>query len=101
MTDADHVVLLDDEGRAIGTAPKSSVHGTDTALHLAFSCHVVNAAATRPPNITFLVLLDQCAYVRDLLVDGWEPFSRPNRIVVHPLHSVSDDLLHNVFGIIA
>ncbi|WP_251450257.1 isopentenyl-diphosphate Delta-isomerase [Microbacterium sp. Marseille-Q6648] len=44
MTDADHVVLLDDEGRAIGTAPKSSVHGTDTALHLAFSCHVVNAA---------------------------------------------------------
>ena len=40
MNDTDHVVLLDDEGRAIGTAPKSSVHGTDTALHLAFSCHV-------------------------------------------------------------
>lgn len=43
MDDADQVVLLDDDGRAIGTAPKSSVHGTDTALHLAFSCHVVNA----------------------------------------------------------
>ena len=42
MTDMDHVVLLDEEGRAIGTAPKSSVHGTDTALHLAFSCHVLN-----------------------------------------------------------
>ena len=42
MSDADHVVLLDDEGRAIGTAPKSSVHGLDTALHLAFSCHVMN-----------------------------------------------------------
>jgi isopentenyl-diphosphate delta-isomerase len=42
--DTDHVVLLDDEGRAIGTAPKSSVHGTQTALHLAFSCHVVNDA---------------------------------------------------------
>ncbi|GAA3211385.1 isopentenyl-diphosphate Delta-isomerase [Microbacterium terregens] len=42
MIDVDHVVLLDDEGRAIGTAPKSSVHGTDTALHLAFSCHVMN-----------------------------------------------------------
>src|ERR1051325_8542967 len=42
MIDADHVVLLDDDGRAIGTAPKSSVHGTDTALHLAFSCHVMN-----------------------------------------------------------
>lgn len=43
MIDTDQVVLLDDEGRAIGTALKSSVHGTDTALHLAFSCHVVNA----------------------------------------------------------
>ncbi|GAA3627954.1 isopentenyl-diphosphate Delta-isomerase [Microbacterium awajiense] len=43
MTDIEQVVLLDDEGRAIGTAPKSSVHGTDTALHLAFSCHVMNA----------------------------------------------------------
>lgn len=42
MTDTDLVVLLDDDGREIGTAPKSSVHGTDTALHLAFSCHVVN-----------------------------------------------------------
>ncbi|MFC8683276.1 isopentenyl-diphosphate Delta-isomerase [Microbacterium ureisolvens] len=43
MTDTDHVVLLDDDGRAIGTAPKSSVHGPDTALHLAFSCHVLNS----------------------------------------------------------
>jgi isopentenyl-diphosphate delta-isomerase (EC 5.3.3.2) len=44
MVDTEHVVLLDDDGRAIGTAPKSSVHGTDTALHLAFSCHVLNDA---------------------------------------------------------
>ncbi|MEN2740001.1 isopentenyl-diphosphate Delta-isomerase [Microbacterium sp. X-17] len=42
MIDTDRVVLLDDEGRPIGTAPKSSVHGIDTALHLAFSCHVLN-----------------------------------------------------------
>lgn len=42
MVDTEHVVLLDDDGRTIGTAPKSSVHGTDTALHLAFSCHVLN-----------------------------------------------------------
>lgn len=42
MTETDLVVLLDDLGREIGTAPKSSVHGTDTALHLAFSCHVVD-----------------------------------------------------------
>ena len=39
----EHVILLDDEGRHIGTAPKSIVHGSDTALHLAFSCHVFNA----------------------------------------------------------
>ncbi|WP_375383904.1 isopentenyl-diphosphate Delta-isomerase [uncultured Microbacterium sp.] len=40
--DIDSVVLLDDAGREIGTAPKSGVHTTETALHLAFSCHVVN-----------------------------------------------------------
>ncbi|ANJ28884.1 isopentenyl-diphosphate Delta-isomerase [Agromyces aureus] len=39
----DDVVLLDDFGTPIGTAPKSAAHGPDTALHLAFSCHVLNA----------------------------------------------------------
>ena len=43
MNETDHVILLDDNGREIGTALKSSVHGTQTALHLAFSCHVVNS----------------------------------------------------------
>jgi isopentenyl-diphosphate delta-isomerase len=38
----DMVVLLDEDGTAIGTAPKSSVHGADTSLHLAFSCYVFN-----------------------------------------------------------
>jgi isopentenyl-diphosphate Delta-isomerase len=38
------VVLLGEAGNPIGTAPKSSVHGADTALHLAFSCYVFNSA---------------------------------------------------------
>jgi len=38
----DEVVLLDESGTPIGRAPKTAAHGPDTALHLAFSCHVVN-----------------------------------------------------------
>jgi len=39
-TDVEMVVLLDADGGEIGAAPKSSVHGAATRLHLAFSCHV-------------------------------------------------------------
>ncbi|WAC53545.1 isopentenyl-diphosphate Delta-isomerase [Gordonia sp. SL306] len=43
MTD-DLVVLVDADGRPDGTAPRGSVHGADTPLHLAFSCHLIDSA---------------------------------------------------------
>lgn len=43
MTDDALVVLVDEAGTPIGTAPKSAVHTTNTELHLAFSCHVYDA----------------------------------------------------------
>ena len=36
----DQVVLLDEHNQPIGTAPRASVHGTDTPRHLAFSCYL-------------------------------------------------------------
>lgn len=38
---ADEVVLLDQARRPVGTAPRRTVHGTATPLHLAFSCHLL------------------------------------------------------------
>jgi len=38
----DLVVLADDAGRPVGTAPRASVHSSSTPLHLAFSCYVLD-----------------------------------------------------------
>lgn len=38
----DLVVLLDDDHRPVGTAPREGVHDTDTPLHLAFSCWLLD-----------------------------------------------------------
>jgi isopentenyl-diphosphate delta-isomerase len=39
----DEVVLLDDDGTVVGTAPRAVVHDADTPLHLAFSCYLYDA----------------------------------------------------------
>lgn len=39
-----HIVLLDEMGRPMGTAPKAASHHNRTPLHLAFSCYAFNEA---------------------------------------------------------
>lgn len=38
---SDHVVLVDEEGRTVGLAPRATVHDDSTPLHRGFSCYVM------------------------------------------------------------
>jgi isopentenyl-diphosphate delta-isomerase len=38
----EEVILLDADGAEMGVADKATVHSTETPLHFAFSCHLVN-----------------------------------------------------------
>lgn len=57
------VILLDNDGKPIGTAPKATVHSATTPLHFAFSCHVFNPAGR--------ILMTRRALTKDTFPGVW------------------------------
>lgn len=57
------IVLADDNGNVVGTAPKLASHHSATPLHFAFSCYLFNAAGE--------FLLTQRAHVKKVWPDVW------------------------------
>ncbi len=62
-TPGELIVLVDDQGRVTGTAPKLASHTTRTPLHLAFSCYVFDRAGN--------LLLTQRAWGKKTWPGAW------------------------------
>ncbi|MFC5729834.1 MULTISPECIES: isopentenyl-diphosphate Delta-isomerase [Nocardioides] len=60
---AELVILLDESGNAIGSAPKAATHHARTPLHLAFSCYVLDRAGR--------VLITQRAHDKPTFPSVW------------------------------
>lgn len=77
----ERVVLVDEDGQALGSMPKSSVHHEQTPLHLAFSCYVMDPAGR--------LLVTQRAHHKATFPGVWT-----NSFCGHP--SPGEDLLEAV-----
>lgn len=82
VSDTEYVVLLDDDGLAVGTAKKTAVHTRHTPLHLAFSCYIFNDSGH--------VLMTKRAYGKPTWPGVWTNsccgHPAPNETIVEAIH---------------
>lgn len=76
--DSETIVLVDDAGTPVGTAPKLASHHADTPLHKAFSCFIFNSEGK--------FLLTQRAHSKKVWPDVWT-----NSVCGHPAPEESDE----------